>query len=310
MSQPVDAAALDTFAASFLVLGRLHLGHATTDTRRDIYSQLSDWPFWCEPSPLPELADLHTETHAAHTRGIDLLQRSWESHEGDEAIRMDLDFLYGVSANARVSPFESVHVGQEQLVFDTETIQVRLDYARLGLQAPRLHTEPDDHLGLEFAFLSQGCQQMMAALERGQIEDYTRVRDIVAAFTAEHPLRWVPAMLRQAEAQAQTDWMRGVEALSYAAFASWCVALSTRELLASTDVVSGFTAPYRGVTAGHKGVAAGKFGDPGVPGSARGAGDVAASLAGKPGEPSEPGNPGRLSEPGHPGDPTSEHPAR
>lgn len=299
MSQRVDTPYLDAFAASFLVLGRLHLGHATEDTRRDIYSQLSDWPFWSEPSSLPELADLQTDAHTAHTRGTDLLQRSWESHEDDDTIRMDQDFLYGVSASARVSPFESVHVGEEQLVFDAETIQVRRYYARLGLQVPRLHTEPDDHLGLEFAFLSQGCQQMMTALEQGRTEDYTRVRDIVAAFTAEHPLRWVPATLREAEAQAQTAWIQGVEALTYATFASWCVTLSTRELLASADVVSGFAAPYRGVMPGHKGVAAGKFGDPGVPGAARDAGDTAA-----PARHSEP------SEPGHPGDHTSENPAR
>lgn len=298
MSQRVDAPYLDAFAASFLVLGRLHLGHAATDTRRDIYSQLSDWPFWSEPSPLPELADLQTDAHTAHTRGIDLLQRSWESHEDDDTIRMDQDFLYGVSASARVSPFESVRVGEEQLVFDTETIQVRMYYSRLGLQAPRLHTEPDDHLGLEFAFLSQGCQQMMTALEQDRTEDYARVSDIVAAFTAEHPLRWVPATLREAEAQAQTAWIQGVEALSYAAFASWCVTLSTRELLASADVVSGFAAPFRGVTPGHKGVAAGKFGDPGVPGVARDAVETAATLTGKPGEP------------GQPGDHASENPAR
>ncbi|WP_297722729.1 molecular chaperone [uncultured Mobiluncus sp.] len=299
MSQRVDTPYLDAFAASFLVLGRLHLGHATEDTRRDIYSQLSDWPFWSEPSPLPELADLQTDAHTAHTRGTDLLQRSWESHEDDDTIRMDQDFLYGVSASARVSPFESVHVGEEQLVFDTETIQVRRYYARLGLQVPRLHTEPDDHLGLEFAFLSQGCQQMMTALEQGRTEDYTRVRDIVTAFTAEHPLRWVPATLREAEAQAQTAWMQGVEALSYATFASWCVTLSTRELPASADVVSGFAAPYRGVMPGHKGVAAGKFGDPGVPGVARDAVDTAAPA--RHGEPSEPGNPD---------DHTTENPAR
>ena len=304
MSQRVDAPYLDAFAASFLVLGRLHLGHATTGTRRDIYSQLSDWPFWGEPSPLPELADLQTDAHTAHTRGIDLLQRSWESHEDDEAIRMDLDFLYGVSANARVSPFESVHVGQDQLVFDTETIQVRMYYSRLGLQAPRLHTEPDDHLGLELAFLSQGCQQMMTALERGQIEDYTRVRDIVTAFTDEHPLRWVPAMLRQAEAQAQTAWMRGVEALSYAAFASWCVALLTRGLISAQAVVDGFTAPYRGITAAHKGVAAGKFDDPGVPGETRETQSAAAPTTGKPGKT------GELSGSGELGDHTSENPTR
>ena len=301
MSQRVDAPSLDAFAASFLVLGRLHLGHATTDTRRDIYTNLLDWPFWSEPSPLPELADLQTDAHAAHTRGIDLLQRSWEGHEDDETIRMDQDFLYGVSANARVSPFESVHVGEEQLVFDTETIQVRLYYSRLGLQAPRLHTEPDDHLGLEFAFLSQGCQQMMAALEQDRTEDYTRVRDIVAAFTAEHPLRWVPATLREAEAQAQTAWMQGVEALSYATFASWCVALSTRGLIPPQAVVDGFAALYRGVTQRHKGVTAGKFGDPGVPGASRDAGDTAAPTIDKPGEPSEPG---------HPGDHTSENSTR
>lgn len=299
MSQHVDAPYLDAFAASFLVLGRLHLGHATTDTRRDIYSKLSDWPSWCEPSPLPELADLQTDAREALTRGTDLLQRSWESHEDDQTIRMDQDFLYGVSAHARVSPFESVHVGEEQLVFDTETIQVRRYYARLGLQAPRLHTEPDDHLGLEFAFLSQCCQQMMAALEQDQTEDYAHVRDITVAFTAEHPLRWVPATLREAEAQAQTAWMQGVEALSYAAFASWCVALSTRGLIPPQAVVNGFAAPYRGITPGHKGVAAGKFGDPGVPGVARDAADTAA-----PARDSEP------SEPGHPGDHTSENPAR
>ena len=301
MSQRVDAPYLDAFAASFLVLGRLHLGHATEGTRRDIYSQLSDWPFWREPSPLPELADLHQDAHAAHTRGIDLLQRSWESHEDDETIRMDQDFLYGVSASARVSPFESVHVGEEQLVFDTETIQVRMYYSRLGLQAPRLHTEPDDHLGLEFAFLSQGCQQMMTALEQDRTEDYTRVRDIVAAFTAEHPLRWVPATLREAEAQSQTAWMQGVEALSYAAFASWCVTLSTQGLVPCTDVVSGFAAPYRGVTAAHKGVAAGKFGDPGVPGETRETASAASPLTGKSGE---------LSGRGELGDHTSENATR
>ena len=107
--------------------------------------------------------------------------------------------------------------------------------------------------------------------------------------------------MREAEAQAQTAWIQGVEALSYATFASWCVTLSTRELLSSADVVSGFAAPYRGVTPGHKGVAAGKFGDPGVPGATREAENTVAPTTNRPGEPSEPG---------HPGDPTSENPAR
>lgn len=298
MSQLIDAPSLDTFAASFLVLGRLHLGHATPETRRDVYTNLFDWPFWNEPNPHPELASLHADAHAALTRGTDLLQRSWESHEEDSTIRMDQDFLYGVSATARVSPFESVHVGEEQLVFDTETIQVRWYYSQLGLRAPQLHTEPDDHLGLEFAFLSQGCQRMLSALDAGRIEDYHGVRDIVVAFIREHPLRWIPATLREAAVQAQTAWMQGVEALSYAAFASWCVTLSTRGLLPAAEVTSGFAAPYRGITAGHKGVATGKFGDPGVPGVTRDAVSTAARLRHE-----LPGDSGTSSEPGTPDSP-------
>ncbi len=111
----------------------------------------------------------------------------------------------------------------------------------------------------------------------------------------------IPATVREAEAQSHTAWMQGVEALSYATFASWCVTLSTQGLVPCTDVVSGFAAPYRGITAAHKGVAAGKFGDPGVPGETRETASAAAPLTGKPGE---------LSEPGNPGDHASENPTR
>lgn len=289
MSQRVDAPYLDAFAASFLVLGRLHLGHATTETRHDIYTNLLDWPYWREPFPINELSDLHAEALVTKKRGTALLKQSWESREDDETIRMDQDFLYGVSASARVSPYESVHVGEDHLVFDDETIQVRLHYARLGLQAPRLHAEPDDHIGLEFDFFAQACLQMLGALDEKRLDDYTAVRDITVTFTREHPLRWIPAMLRQAEAQAQTYWMRGVEALSYATFASWCEALSVRGLIPPEIVLEGFAASHEDDAAGHEGDAAGQFGDPDAPEEPREAGSAATPTTGKP---SEPGNPG------------------
>lgn len=235
-----DAEWLDVFAAAFTVLGRLHLSHAETSTREDVWANLDEWPFWDEPVKVRELTNLHDEAMAAQERGVELLRTAQQRQEDDTEIRMDWDFLYGISASAKVSPFESVHLGEEHLVFDAETLNVRAHYAKLGLQAPRLHTEPDDHIGLEFDFLAKAALMMLAALAENREDDFVRIRDVAADFTRLHPLRWVPPMLRRAEKQAQTSWLQGVEALSFAAFATWCEALVNRDLLATGPVLEGF----------------------------------------------------------------------
>ncbi len=157
--------------------------------------------------------------------GIAALRSSHAKGEDEKTVRRDHDLLYGITANAKVAPFESVHRSHEGLVFDEETLEVRDQYRRLGLQAPRLNREPDDHIGLEMDFVAQCCVSALTAIEQGANLAAERYVRIGTAFTREHLLVWGPKMLASAEEEAETEWMRGLELLSRGAIGVWARAV-------------------------------------------------------------------------------------
>ena len=107
------------------------------------------------------------------------------------------------------------------IVFNEETLEVRDQYRRLGLQAPKLNREPDDHIGLELDFLAQCCVSALTAVEQGAHLAAERYVHIAADFTRDHLLVWAPEMLARAEEEARTEWMRGLELLSRGALNVW-----------------------------------------------------------------------------------------
>nr|WP_239539014.1 molecular chaperone TorD family protein [Arcanobacterium pluranimalium] len=122
--------------------------------------------------------------------------------------------LYGRTATAKIAPYESVHRGQDRLVFDTQTLEVRSFYRELNLEAPNLNREPDDHIGLEFDFIAQALSLWLTALEHNAPNDAERYRNAVVAFHNEHLAQWVPEFLENAEKLADTKFLQGVIALS------------------------------------------------------------------------------------------------
>ena len=208
-----DTATLDAFAEAFGVLGRLHLAPAAAEDMEGVVALLDQWPLLHAPA-----ADPH-DPALAHA--LEALRRSRDIGETAEQARRDHDRLYGRTAAATVPPFESVHRGEEGLVFDTQTLQVRRAYRAAGLQAPRLNREPDDHIGLELDFVARCCRRAVEARERG--EDALADAHLTAAarFTAEHLGTWAPAMLQAAARAADTRWMRGRALLTAAARGQW-----------------------------------------------------------------------------------------
>ena len=200
----MDDRNLDALAAAFLTLGRLHLDAPNEETITQLAQMYRDWPL-----PL----DGETAT------GIELWEASFDKGEPAQALRDDLNDLYGRTARAKVPPFESVHRGRDGLVFDEETLQVRQEYKQLGLQAPNLHKEPDDHIGLEFDFVSQGLVRALTALEHDAPSDSERYLSIVWRFYTDHLRQWAPDMLRKARDAARTYFYRGVMSLSLGALA-------------------------------------------------------------------------------------------
>jgi TorA maturation chaperone TorD len=96
------------------------------------------------------------------------------------------------------------------MLFQEETLQVRSWYRRFGLQAIRLYQEPDDHVGLELAFLSHMAQLALAAAAEGDPARLTELLQAKRAFLITHAQRWIPAWCAQVVAHARTDFYRGV----------------------------------------------------------------------------------------------------
>ena len=198
---------LDAFAAAFTTLGRLQVQPSSAETMVQVVSLLDEWP-------IPASDELTAA-------GIAALRASHAAGEDEKDVRRDHDLLYGITANAKVPPFESVHRSVEGLVFNEETLEVRDQYRRLGLQAPKLNREPDDHIGLELDFLAQCCVSALTAVEQGAHLAAERYVHIAADFTRDNLLVWAPEMLARAEEEARTEWMRGLELLSRGALNVW-----------------------------------------------------------------------------------------
>jgi len=169
---------------------------------------------------LAPFAETQPETNA----GLALLQ-GWAAAQlaGKEGVltqaafdelRADYMHLYIGAGVVKAPPWESVYFSEDRLIFQEETLQVRRWYQHYGLQAPRLNREPDDHLGLELAFLAHLAQAGVAALERG---DAAAAGDLLAAqtgFLAEHPLRWAARWNELVQRHAVTDFYRGIARLT------------------------------------------------------------------------------------------------
>lgn len=189
---------MEALATAFATLGRLHREPPSEQVLAAIRELKDEWP-------LPSTA--------ASEQGLAQWRESELSGETAEAIRADHDRLYGDSATAIVPPYESVHRGVDRLVFDSETLEVRRFYASLGLQAPALNREPDDHLGLEFDFLSQGILLALDAEDTAH-PGREEILSVLRGFLHDHVLVWAPQMLSAVAANANTAFMTGLAELS------------------------------------------------------------------------------------------------
>lgn len=197
---------LDAQAAAWAVLGRLLAeapSQADLDRVRD-EGMLASWP-------LP--SDRSAE------KGLALLRASRESGEDERAVRDDHLRLFRGAGKVLAPPWASVHLGDEGLMFDEETLRVRAAYAAHDLQVPGLHREPDDHIAVELAFCAE---LLLRALDAAESGDAARAAELVAAhdaFVTDHLAPFAPEFFALVARHATTDFHRGVAALGVHALA-------------------------------------------------------------------------------------------
>ncbi|HKZ83677.1 MAG TPA: molecular chaperone TorD family protein [Anaerolineae bacterium] len=171
--------------------------------------------------------------------GLTLLQTWSQAHRGglsDEAfdgLCAGYTRLFIGPGKVLAPPWESVYFNEERLTFQEQTLQVRAWYRRFGLEAEKLHNEPDDHIGLELSFLAHLAQLALDALER---QDQPAVDELLEAqrrFLSEHLLRWAPAWCDQVAQHARTDFFHGIALLTKGALKELSTILQVESLAES-----------------------------------------------------------------------------
>lgn len=161
------------------------------------------------------------QTEVKH--GLELLQRwSGENRNGisDEefkALKQDqLQLFIGID-HVLAPIWESIYFNENRFVFQEQTLQVRDWFSRFGLQAERLHQEPDDHIGLELSFVAHLATMASQAAEMEDQQTFAETLQAQRDFLTEHLLRWGPAWARLVKKHAETDFYRGLAHLTHGA---------------------------------------------------------------------------------------------
>ena len=166
----------------------------------------------------------HSLRYAAHAEGDDggaaghaldrgVRQVVVAAREDEPLLARDYCRLFVGPNPLLAPPYESVHLGRERLMFEEPTFEVRAAYRAFGWQAPNYNREPDDHLGLEFSFLSLLCTAALDALQRLDHAVLEAALSLHEQFLRDHLLCWAPDCLSAVEANATTAFYRGVGAL-------------------------------------------------------------------------------------------------
>jgi TorA maturation chaperone TorD len=130
-----------------------------------------------------------------------------------DALRADYTRLFIGPGKTDTAPWESVQLTPERLMFQTQTLDVRGWYRRFGLEAVRQYQEPDDHVGLELAFLAHLAGLALQAQAENNPRELERLLGAQREFLKKHVLLWVPAWCRQVQANARTDFFAGAARL-------------------------------------------------------------------------------------------------
>jgi TorA maturation chaperone TorD len=150
------------------------------------------------------------------TSGLKILQSltaGWKE-VGIADLEKDYQYLFIGPGHLPAPPWESVYLSVERLVFERQTLEVRQFYARYGLQIPNLYKEPDDHFGLEVAFMAHLCTLGLASIQQENDEALESHLGAQRDFLEEHLLLWAPEFLSQVIKHAQTNYYRGAAYLA------------------------------------------------------------------------------------------------
>lgn len=106
--------------------------------------------------------------------------------------------------------WESTYLNKERLLFQEETLEVRLAYLKYAFLPKHFQHEADDHLGLELDFMYQLSVMVLEKCEKNEQAELLDILEDQQRFLKEHLLRWVPNFQQNVCQYSNTDFYRGM----------------------------------------------------------------------------------------------------
>lgn len=113
-----------------------------------------------------------------------------------EAVVTDLateySSLFLMGTDDQVNPYESYYLGDEPIISQEPTVEVKHIMDELGYGGHESYAEPADHVGVELAFMAFLCRAAAKQLDDGNREYARRYLALQRQFLDQHLLEWVP----------------------------------------------------------------------------------------------------------------------
>ncbi len=118
--------------------------------------------------------------------------------------------LFDHTEKIPVAPWESVYLSKDHLLFQEQVLKVRNWYRTYNLAIINLHKEPDDHIGLELAFIAHLARLIVHAAKNNEKDELDRLLTAQRKFLNEHVLKWIPTWCDLMLVYAESDFYKGI----------------------------------------------------------------------------------------------------
>jgi anaerobic sulfite reductase subunit A len=109
---------------------------------------------------------------------------------------------------------ESVHLGKEHLLYEAPYHEVLEAYRSLSFAKAKDFPEPEDHIAVEFEFMSNLCKWVFQTIQKRDIENALAYLNLQNEFLRDHILRWVPDLCNKLDDAASTSFYKALAHLT------------------------------------------------------------------------------------------------
>lgn len=107
-------------------------------------------------------------------------------------------------------PWESAYLNEERLLFQEQTMEVRMMYVKYSFISQNYKYEPDDHIGLELDFMSKLSEELLEYYEESNKVEFNKVLNDQEDFLNNHLLKWCDMFAKDIINNSDTGFYRGI----------------------------------------------------------------------------------------------------